>query len=374
MPFTNTFKKPVPKGNSMLVINELNVPGYKKVIEAINEAAGLHCFIAIHDLTMGPALGGTRIYPYGNREEALKDALRLSKAMTYKSALTENGLGGGKAVIIANPEKEKTEQLLLAYADVVNSLKGDYITAEDVGVSFEDMLVIKKNTPYVVGMPNEKSSGDPSPFTAWGVFRGIQAVAYTLWGSTSLKNKRIAIQGLGNVGSKLAQMLFWEGANLIFSDTHSPKLKELAHQYGAEIVSPQEIYKTKCDIFCPCAMGAIINEQTIPQLNCLAVAGCANNQLKDDEAGRKLQEKGILYAPDYVINAGGILNVTRELEPGGYNAKISREKIDRIYDTLLEIFKKSKEEKRLSSEIANEMAEHKLKHGIGKREIPIRFD
>lgn len=374
MTFTKKVLTPPSKGQGMLVIKELHIPGYRKVIEAINEDANLHCFIAIHDTRLGPSLGGTRIYPYSTREEALKDALRLSKAMTYKSALTENGLGGGKGVIIANPHKDKTQKLLEAYAEVVHSLKGEYITAEDVGSSFEDMLIIKKKTPFVVGMPEGTSSGDPSPFTARGVFKGIQAVAYTLWGSNCLKNKTIAIQGLGNVGGKLAQMLFWEGANLILCDVHSEKTHHLANHLGAQVVSPEHFFSQKCDILSPCALGGVINDETISQLHCSAIAGGANNQLKDEESGVKLHKKGILYAPDYVINAGGILNVTTELEPGGYNPKKSLEKIERIYDTLLEIFKRSKDENKPTHQIADEMAENKLEHQIGKRKIPIKFE
>jgi leucine dehydrogenase len=357
----------------MLTIKEIKVPGYHKVIEAINPAANLHSFIAIHDMTLGPSLGGTRIYPYSNPEEALEDVLRLAKAMTYKSALIEDGLGGGKSVIIA-AKKDKNPQLLMAFAEALDRLKGDYIAAEDVGTTTDDMLVIKSKTPYVCALPTDKSSGDPSRFTAWGVFRGILAVCKKLWDSHNLHRKKIAIQGLGNVGSKLANILFWEGAELILTDTDPKKLHDITVLYGAELVSPDEIYKCDCDIFSPCGMGGTLNDETIPKLRCAAIAGAANNQLLLPDHGRALMERGILYCPDYVINSGGISNAAAEFDPGGYNPKLVRDKVNHIYPTLRTIFNRSDQSNKPTSQIADEMAEYNLKNGIGKRSQPIIFE
>lgn len=357
----------------MLEIKEIPVKGYKRVIEAIDKRTGLHSFIALHDLTLGPALGGTRIYPYASSEEALEDVLRLAKGMTYKSALAQTGLGGGKSVIIADSHKDKTEALLLSFGEMVQHLKGDYIAAEDVGSSPEDMLIIRRKTPFVVALPTDKSSGDPSHFTAWGVFKGLQAVAQKLWHNKSLRNRRVAIQGLGHVGSKLAALLFWEGADLIVSDVDHNQMMHIAHMYGAKTVRPDDIYHVSCDIFSPCAMGGIINEKTIPQLRCKAIAGSANNQLDRQDLGRILLQKNILYAPDYIINSGGLINVAIELDSHGYDPKVARDRVDHIYDRLLEIFLKSEKEHKPTSQVADEVAEYNLSHKIGIRTKPIKF-
>lgn len=358
----------------MLMINDLKINGYKKVIEARDPDAKLHCFIAIHNTSLGPALGGTRIHPYASKEEALNDVLRLAKGMTYKSALAETGFGGGKSVIIADPKLHKTEELLQAFGEVINSLKGDYIAAEDVGSNEADMLIIRKKTPYVAALPTKRSSGDPSPFTAWGVFRGIQAVAKKLWNTTSLKNRRIAIQGLGHVGSKLAAILFWEGADLILDDVDQKLTETLALHYGAEIIEPQNFCKAECDILSFCALGGVINDNSIPLMKCKAIAGAANNQLLQPEHDLKLMKRGILYAPDYVINAGGIINATLEFDPAGYNPKVSRDKIDHIYDTLLAIFNQSELEGKPTSQIADKIAEYNLEHRIGKKHSKLIFE
>lgn len=358
----------------MLEINELFIPGYQKVIEAWDQQSKLHCFIAVHDCTLGPALGGVRIYPYPTVSDALKDILRLAKSMTYKSALAEDGLGGGKSVIIANPLRDKTEDLLCAFGEAINHLQGMYIAAEDVGTSPEDMLIIRQRTPYVVALPTDRSSGDPSRFTARGVFCGIQAVAQALWGTPSLKKRVVAIQGLGHVGSKLAEILFWEGADLLVSDVDEALMKHYVHIYGAKAIDPLEIYSTPCDIFSPCAMGGILNETTIPTLQCKAIAGSANNQLAEDSQAVVLFDRNILYAPDYLINSGGIINVSTEFEPNGYDPLVARNKVNQIYDRLLTIFDKSKKENKPTGLIANEIAEYNLKHQIGKRVTPIKFE
>lgn len=354
-------------------IQEIFVKGYEKVIEATDSSSGLKCFIAIHNTLLGPAMGGARIYPYASRNDALTDVLRLAKAMTYKSAMAEDGLGGGKSVIIADPKKEKSEKLLLSFAEVIHSLKGSYIAAEDVGTTTEDMTIIRKRTPYVAALPSEKSSGDPSRFTAWGVFKGLQAVAQTLWNHPSLRGKKILIQGIGSVGSKLAHILFWEGADLIVCDVDSAKTHEIEILYGATVIPPDQYAAIPCDIFSPCSLGGILNSETISKFSCKAIAGSANNQLLDLSHGLELQRRNILYAPDYVINAGGIINAAAEFDPEGYNPKIARDKVNHIYDTLMDLFKKSKKENKSSSQVADEIAEYKLAHLIGKRQHPIRF-
>lgn len=357
----------------MLKIKEISVPGYKKVIEGTDPKTNLHCYIAIHDSTLGPALGGTRMYPYKKPEDALNDVLRLAKGMTYKSAVAEDGLGGGKSVIIGNPATDKNEKLLLSFGQVINSLKGEYIAAEDVGTSPEDMVIIRRETPYVAALPTEKSSGDPSHFTAWGVFRGLQAISQKLWKTSSLAHRSVLIQGLGHVGSKLAYLLFWEGADLIFSDIDSTILHKNALRFGAKTVTADQVYTMPCDIFSPCAMGGILNEKTVPLLNCKSIGGSANNQLSNSEQGWKLMERGILYAPDYIINSGGVINAAAEFEPGGYDPKTSRDHVGYLYKRLIKIFEMSEKANKPPCNIADELAEYNLKHGIGKRKIPIKF-
>lgn len=356
----------------MLNIKEITIPGYEKVIEGIDLERGLHCFIAIHNCRLGPSLGGTRIHLYATPKEALDDVLRLAKAMTYKSAVAEDGLGGGKSVIIADP-RSKTPELLHAFGEVVNSLKGKYIAAEDVGSTIADMALIRQKTPYVAALSTEKSSGDPSRFTAWGVFRGIQAVCKKLWHSKSLKGKTIAIEGLGNVGSKLANILFWEGANLIVCDIKQDLVRQAAHDYAAKIVQPKDFAATECDILAPCAMGGSINTKSIPLLNCKAIAGSANNQLETPEIGQELLKQGILYAPDYIINSGGIINASAEFDERGYNPSFARDRVNHIYDILMRIFRKSEIENIPTNIVADIIAEYNLKHLIGKRKNEIIF-
>lgn len=356
-----------------LEIEEIDVPGFEKVIHAKNEAEGLNCFIAIHNTSLGPALGGTRIFPYESEQQALDDALRLSRAMTYKSALAETGLGGGKAVIVAHPETAKTKKFLYAYAEVVDTLKGVYIAAEDLGTTIHDMAVISEKTPYVAALPTPGSSGDPSRFTARGVFWGIKAAAKTIWGTDSLEGKRIAIQGLGNVGAKLARHLFWEGAILYVSDLDEMQVDNVCREYSATRVSKEAILSLECEIFSPCAMGGIIHEQSIDQFNCQVIAGSANNQLQSESLGSKLMERGILYAPDFVINAGGIINASVEFDEKGYSARRAMARTNKIYETLLSIFDMSRTQGKTTNEVAIQLAEYKLENQIGKRRKPILF-
>jgi len=357
-----------------LEIDEIDVSGYEKVIHAVNEEAGLNCFIAIHNTTLGPALGGTRIFPYRSEEEALNDALLLSKAMTFKSALAETGLGGGKSVIIARSETAKTEKLLHAFGEVVETLEGEYIAAEDLGSTIHDMAVINETTRYVAALPTPGSSGDPSRFTARGVYWGIKAAAKTIWGSDSLEGKRIAIQGLGNVGAKLARHLFWEGADLYVSDLDEMQVGDVCREYSATRVDKEKIASMECEIFSPCAMGGIISEQSTDRFQCQVIAGSANNQLQREFLGKQLMERGILYAPDFVINAGGIINASVEYDEGGYSARRAMARTNKIYETLLSIFEMSRAQGKTTNEVAVQLAEYKLKNEVGKRRRPIAFN
>jgi len=353
-------------------VSEIAIPGYELVLRAVSKKYNLYALIAIHDTTLGPALGGIRIYPYRSEKEALVDVLRLSKGMTSKSAIAQTGLGGGKSIIITDP-KNKTEDMLLAMGAFVDSLNGKYICAEDVGCSLEDVKIVRKSTKYVVGLPHENSSGDPSIFTAIGTFRGIQACCRKLYGDDSVENKKIAIQGLGSVGMKLASLLFTAGADLIVSDVDESKVKEAVKKFGAESCASDQIYSAKCDIFAPCAMGAIINDKTILQFACQAVAGCANNQLLEEKHADMLKRKKILYAPDYVINAGGIINVTVELKAKGYDVKEARKNTLNIYNSLLSIFEIAEKNNLSTSSAANSLVAYRLRYLVGKRTEPLHF-
>jgi leucine dehydrogenase len=357
-----------------LELEEIFVHDYEKVIKVRSKQAGLSAIICIHTMAIGPALGGIRIYPYPTFEAALNDVMRLSKGMTYKSAVAECGWGGGKSVIIADPAKDKTEELLLAFGQAVDRLQGAYICAEDVGCSPADVLVISRATPYVVGLPHQKSSGNPSPFTAWGTYRGIQSVLKKIYRSESVENKTIALQGLGSVGWELAKMLFWHGARLIVSDIDASKCQAMAVLTGARIVPSDEIMQVECDVFSPCALGGTLNSQTIPLLRCKAIAGCANNQLLDDSDAEELASRGILYAPDFVVNAGGLINVTQELGIQGYDPVKAREKIHRgIFEQLMGIYEIAEKNRCSTHQAALSLADYRLKYRIGKRSQPPCF-
>jgi leucine dehydrogenase len=356
-----------------LILEEIFVSGYEKVIRVLHAEVGLHAIICMHSTIIGPALGGIRIYPYSSEEEALKDVMRLAKSMTYKSLLAECSWGGGKAVIIADPKEGKTEEMLSAFAEAVHQLKGEYICAEDVGCSPKDVLTISKTTPYVVGLPHEKSSGNPAAFTAWGTFRGIQSVLKKVHGSSDLGGRKIAIQGIGSVGFELAKLLFWAGAHLIISDLDYKKCLELQQLTGAVILSTEEILKIECDVLAPCAMGGVLNPRTIPFLRCLAIAGCANNQLLNDSDAEDICNLGILYAPDFVINAGGLINVSLELEAEGYNPIRARARINRIYDQLMVIYDIAEQNGFSTHRAALSLADYRLMYQIGKRIDPPVF-
>ncbi|MBS0621246.1 MAG: Glu/Leu/Phe/Val dehydrogenase [Verrucomicrobia bacterium] len=356
-----------------LVMEELVVPGYDKVVKVTNRDAGLTAIICIHSLAIGPALGGTRMYPYATFDAALNDAMRLAKGMTYKSAVSESGWGGGKSVIIADPKKDKTREMLIAFGQAVDRLRGEYICAEDVGTTPDDMMVISEATQYVVGLPHDKSSGNPSPFTAWGTFRGIQSVLKKIYGSDSCEGRTVAIQGLGSVGWEIGMQLFWAGARLIVSDIDMGRCQKFAKLTGARIVPKEEILRVECDVLSPCALGGIINETSIPYLRCKAIAGCANNQLLKDTDADVLSARGILYAPDFVINAGGLINVTQELEVGGYCPVLSRNKTNRIYDQLMVIYDIAEQNRFSTQRAALSLGEYRIKYRIGRRIEPACF-
>lgn len=355
-----------------LTMEEIDVPGYHKVVRAVDKSRGLDAIIAIHDLRLSrSALGGTRIRKYESFSDALTDALRLAKGMTHKSAAVQAGWGGGKSVINADPRRDKNDALLTAFAEAVNRLEGMYICAEDAGCTPQDVAVMAETTPYVVGLPHEKSSGNPSPFTAWGVFRGIQAVIHELFGTDSVEGKTVAIQGLGSVGARLAELLFWHGARLVVTDTHMEHAEGLAKQFGAELVSPDEIYEVPCDVFSPCALGGVINSKAIERLRCCAIAGAANNQLLKASDAEELRRLGILYAPDFVINAGGLINVSEEVTKEGYNPSVARKKVHALYDQLRLIFKIARENGISTQKAVMQLLSYRIEHGIGRRTDPI---
>lgn len=320
----------------MSVFNLTDFDNHEQVTFFHDEPTGLKAIIAIHNTNLGPALGGCRFWNYASDDEALKDALRLSRGMTYKSALANLDLGGGKAVIIGDARTQKTPELLRAFGRFINRLNGLYITAEDVGTSPKDMDIIRTQTPHVVGLDTDQGgSGDPSIMTAYGTLMGMKACVERVYKSQSFSGLRIALQGLGHVGLPLAQQLHDLGAHLIISDIHADSLKIAEDRFQATIVKPDDIYDVDCDIFSPCALGGVVNDQTLDRLKCKIIAGSANNQLAEGRHGLALRRKGILYAPDYLINAGGIINVT--YEGPTYNKEKVLQHVNTIYDTLIEI-------------------------------------
>ncbi len=322
-----------------------------------DKKSGLKAFIAVHDTTLGPAAGGCRMWPYDSEMDALSDALRLSRGMSYKNAMAGLPLGGGKAVIIGNSKTDKSEELFRALGRAVESLGGLYITAEDVGMTVQDMMIIATETKYVAGLPQgDHASGDPSPFTATGIYNGIKAAVKYKLGLDSLKGLSIAVQGVGHVGRYLCQYLHNDGVKLLISDIVQENLDYAVTHFGATIVAPDEILSVKADVLSPCALGAILNDDTIPNLNVSIIAGGANNQLASDYHGVRLMDRGILFAPDYVINAGGIINVSGETT-GDYDVNWVNKKVDDIYHTLMHIFERAEQEQRPTNMVADEMAE-----------------
>lgn len=354
-----------------LTLEDIKIPGYERVLKVTDDSVGLKAVISIHNLRLcKAAVGGTRIYPYASFDDALYDVLRLSKGMTYKSAVSGSGWGGAKSVIIADDRRVR-EDMLSAFADAVNLLEGLYICAEDVGCTIDDVATIAKRTPYVLGCPHEKSSGNPAPFTAWGVFRGIQAACKKCFGTDSLQGLTVAVQGVGEVGERLAAHLFWHGAKLIITDLNKNKAERLARCYGGIAVAPHEIYEQICDVFSPCAMGGVLNPVTIGKLRCQIVAGAANNSLLSEEDAEEIMKRNILYAPDFVINAGGLINVTEETMEHGYQPICARDKTDKIYDQLMLIFEIASQNQISPHMSAKKLAEYRLQYQVGRRVDPI---
>jgi len=335
---------------------------HENVVFCSDEKTGLKAIIAIHNTNRGPALGGCRMWNYNDEKEAVTDALRLSRGMTYKAALANLNLGGGKAVIIGNSKTEKTPELFRAFGKFVERLSGNYITAEDVGTSVQDMGYISESTTHVVGLDPSKpgGSGDPSPLTALGVFQSIKAAVAYKFNENSLKGLTVAVQGLGHVGQHLCALLNAAGANLIITDIDADILKACAGKYDAQAVSPGDIYGIQADIFAPCALGAVVNDHTLTQFKCSIITGAANNQLERKEHGEILSRMGILYSPDYAANAGGLISVS--YEGPNFSAEKVKKHVDGIYDTLMEVFHKADEMGIPTSDAADLIAEERFKN------------
>ncbi|MFH7026801.1 MAG: tryptophan dehydrogenase ScyB [Heteroscytonema crispum UTEX LB 1556] len=330
--------------------------GHEQILFCHGKDPDIKAIIAIHDTSLGPAMGATRLLPYANEEAALNDALRLSRGMTYKAACANIPVGGGKAVIIAKPEN-KTEDLLRAYGRFVDKLQGRFITGQDVNLTPEDVRKISKETNYVVGV--EEKSGGPAPVTAFGVLLGIKAAVEFKMQTRSLAGLKIAVQGLGNVGLNLCKHLHENGVKLFVADISKEKTEEAKRLFGATVVEPHEIYSLDVDVFSPCALGGTLNSQTIDMIKAPIIAGAANNQLaKEEMHSQLLVEKGILYCPDYVINAGGLINVYNEMI--GYNEEKAFQQVHNIYDTLLEIFDIAKQQQIPTNDAAKQLAEARI--------------
>jgi leucine dehydrogenase len=329
---------------------------HEQVVFCYEPTAGYKGIIAIHDTTLGPALGGTRFWNYKSDEEALIDVLRLARGMTYKAAVAGLNLGGGKAVIIGDPRTTRREMIFRAHGRFVESLGGRYYTAEDVGTSVEDMDYVGMETEYVTGVVG--GSGDPSPVTAFGTYRGIKACAKEKYGSDSLNGMTVAVQGMGHVGYYLCKYLAHEGAKLVVTDIDEARVERVVSEFDAAAVAPDQIYAAEAQVFAPCALGAVVNDDTLPQFRFDIIAGAANNQLAQERHGDQLHKRGILYAPDYVINAGGLINVYGELND--WTSDQAKRKAGEIYDTLIQIFELAKEHELPTYEAADRVAERRI--------------
>lgn len=349
--------------------------GHEQIVYCSSKELGLKAIIGIHNTTLGPALGGTRMWNYANDDEALIDVLRLSRGMTYKAAVAGLNLGGGKAVIIGDSRTQKSEALFRAFGRFVEGLSGRYITAEDVGTSIKDMEYIMMETRHVTGVPIEVGgSGDPSPVTAYGTYVGIKACVNEVFGTDSLNGKKVIVQGAGgNVGKHLCKYLYEDGAIIYVNDLYEDKLKSIVSDYKAIIISDSEVFTTEADVLSPAALGGVINDETIPKLKVKIIAGAANNQLGDEEKhGKMLKDKGILYAPDYVINSGGLINVYNELE--GYNRERALKQASGIYDILKNVINISKSENVPTEVASRKLAEERINAVANAKRIRIYRD
>lgn len=341
------------------VLTQMEEFDHEQVVFFQDKNVGLKAIVAIHSTVLGPALGGTRMWPYKSEEEAIKDVLRLSRGMTYKAAAAGLNLGGGKAVIIGDPKKDKSQDLFTTYGTFLNTLGGRYITAEDVGTDVLDIEYVFTATDYVVGIETSHGgSGDPSPFTALGVFQGMHACLRKVYGDEAMLGRSVVVQGAGHVGSHLVEMLVKAGAEVIVSDIDDERVQRLKDECGVESVPPDQAISVPCDIFAPCALGAVINQESVELLKCKIVAGAANNQLDVIERCDDLRNRDILYAPDYVINAGGLMNVYQELE--GYSRERAERMTRGIYYNLMKIFKIADQESITTAKAANQMVENRF--------------
>lgn len=340
---------------------------HQQVVSIDDVESGLQAIIAIHNTNLGPAVGGCRMFPYGDTAEALEDVLRLSRGMTYKSALAGLPMGGGKAVIIGDPASDKSPELFAKMGEFIDSLNGQYISAEDSGISVDDLKIVAANTPHVLGINEQQAfGGDPSPLTAHGIFCGIQAAVEFKYGRSSLSGATVAIQGAGAVGRHLTKSLIEAGAEVLIADINSNNSKA-AERLGAKIVSTDDIISADVDVFAPCAMGAIINDVSITRLSAPIVAGGANNQLAVPQHGEMLRKRGVLYAPDFVINAGGIIEICRQYQNGSVDEGYRQ--IEKIGDTLTQIFQLSNEQQVCTSIVAEQLAEARFLGGDFKQAI-----
>ncbi len=362
----SALRVPVQEASQMSLFTAKDFDSHEHISFFSDPKTGLKSIVAIHNTKRGPALGGCRMWAYATEEEAITDALRLSKGMTYKAAMADLPLGGGKSVIIGNAQKDKTPQLFEKMGECVDSLNGRYIIAEDVGVTTDDIANVAKKTKYAVGLA--KKSGDPSPVTAYGVYKGLKAAMRARLGHENVRDVKFAVQGLGHVGMEIIKLLFEDGlitrdANQVFvCDINENYVKKAVDNYGVIPVPVDKIYDQDVDVFVPCALGAIINDRTIPRLKSTIIAGCANNQLAEDRHGTALRERKILYAPDYVINAGGLINVYHELSAQPhYNRQKALDHVLGIYDTLVEVFDLSMKNGTPTNVAADNIAEKRFK-------------
>ncbi len=352
----------------MEILEYMNQSGHEQLLLCSDPEAGLKAVIAIHDTTLGPAAGGTRILPYQSEQEAAYDALRLSQAMTFKCAAAGLALGGGKAVIIADPQSQKTETLLRSFGSFVDTLGGRYLTTTDVGATTRDLEHIRQTTSHVLGLPTMLGgSGDTSIMTGLGIYMGMKACAREAWGSDSLQGKMVNIQGFGKVAVHLSEHLMEDDARLLVADVQEEAL-DRARDMGIDVAAPEQIMTADCDILAPCALGGVLNSESIPRLQCRIVAGGANNQLRGPEDAEELHRRGILYAPDYIVNAGGIINAAAEVG-ATYSPERAREQTERIYETVSRVIRISKDEEISTAKAADRMAMQRLASVRGVRKL-----
>jgi leucine dehydrogenase len=343
----------------MDVLGTPGLAGHEQVTFFSDPKSGLRAIVAIHDTTLGPAIGGCRMWPYASEGAALCDVLRLASGMTYKAAMARVPFGGGKTVVIGDPRQDKSEALLRALGRAIEGLGGRYYTGEDVGTSPADMDLVGEETAYALGR-SRGGSGDPSPLTARGVWIGIKAAVRHRLKREDLQGIRVAIQGLGHVGYALARLLRQDGAELIVADLDPMRADRAAFEFKARVVAPEAVMGVEAEVLAPCALGGVINDLTVPFLNCAIVAGAANNQLLEARHGAALRARSILYAPDYVINAGGVINIAQELHPAGYDRQRALAQVNGIGSTLREIFERADQERLPTDQIADRMAEDRL--------------